>query len=129
MRLPLQTKLNIFEAQDEYYSNWPHLSDASFVYSLCFYAFSGRAKMVSGNEKEARVRVPAIVFDYPRHSGATDEGVTNRPSTFVYLVFGPGEIRIEGIARPIRAAAGRGPGAILGMQARIQGVQIGLVFG
>jgi hypothetical protein len=128
MRIPLQTKLNIFEAQDEYYSNWPHLSDASFVYSLCFCAFSERAKMVSGNEKEARVRVPAIVFDYPRHSGATDKGMTSRPSTFAYLVFGPEETTIEGIARPIRAAAGRGPGAILGVQARIRGVQIILVF-
>jgi hypothetical protein len=85
--------------------------------------------MVSGNEKEAQVRVPAIVFDYPRHSRATDEGITNRPSTFAYLVFGLEEITIEGIARPIRAAAGRGLGAILGVQARIRGVQIGLVFG
>jgi hypothetical protein len=59
----------------------------------------------------------------------SDKGMTNRPSTFAYLVFGPKEITIEGIARPIRAAAGRGPGAILGIQARIRGVQIGLVFG
>jgi hypothetical protein len=58
-----------------------------------------------------------------------DEGMTNRPSTFAYLVFGPEEITIEGIARPIRAAAGRGPVAILGVQARIRGVLIGLVFG
>jgi hypothetical protein len=58
-----------------------------------------------------------------------DEGMTNRPSTFAYLIFGPEEITIEGIARPIRAAAGRGPGAILSVQARIRGVQIGLVFG
>jgi hypothetical protein len=55
--------------------------------------------------------------------------MTNRPSIFAYLVFGPGEIAVEGIARPIRAAARRGPRAILGVQARIQGVQIGLVFG
>jgi hypothetical protein len=47
MRIPLQTKLNIFEAQNEYYSNQLHLSDASFVYSLCFCAFSGRVNMVS----------------------------------------------------------------------------------
>jgi hypothetical protein len=85
--------------------------------------------MVSGNEKEARVRVPAIVFDYPRHSGATNEGMTNRPSTFAYLGFSPEEITIEGIARTIKAAAGRGPGSILGVQARIRGVQIRLVFG
>jgi hypothetical protein len=51
--------------------------------------------MVSGDEREARVRVPAIVFDYPRHSGATDEGMTNRPSTFAYLVFGLGGIPSE----------------------------------
>jgi hypothetical protein len=49
IRIPLQTKLNIFEAQNEYYSNQPRLSDASSVYSLCFCAFPGRANMVSGN--------------------------------------------------------------------------------
>jgi hypothetical protein len=129
MHIPLQTKLNMFEAQDEHYSNWPHLSDASFVYSLCCCAFSRRAKMVSGNEKEARVRVPAIVFNYPRHSGATDEGMTNRPSTFAYLGFGPEEITIEGITRPIKVAARCGPGSILGVQARGQRVQVELVLG
>jgi hypothetical protein len=46
--------------------------------------------MVSDDEKEAWARVPAIVFDYPRHLGATDEGMTKRPSTFAYLGFGPG---------------------------------------
>jgi hypothetical protein len=30
--------------------------------------------------------VPAIVFGYPRHSGATDEGMTNGPPIFAYLV-------------------------------------------
>jgi hypothetical protein len=124
----MQTKLNIFEAQDEHYSNWLHLSDASFVYSLCCCAFLGRAKMVSGNKKEARVRVPAIVFDYPRHSGATDEGMTNRPSTFACLGFGPEEITIEGIARPMKEAAGCGPGSILGVQARGRRVQVELVY-
>jgi hypothetical protein len=100
------------------------MSDASFVYLLCCCAFSGRAKMVSGNEKEAQVRVPAIVFDYPRHSGATDEGMTNRPSTFAYLGFSPEEITTEGITRPIKAAVRCGPGSILGVQARGQRVQV-----
>jgi hypothetical protein len=128
MRIPLQTKLNIFEAPNEYYSNQPHLSDASFVYLLCLCAFSGKANMVLCNQKETRVRVPAIVFNYPRHSGDTDEGMTNRPSIFAYLVFGLGGITVEGVARPIKTAAGRGPRATLGMQARIRGVQVGLVF-
>jgi hypothetical protein len=75
--------------------------------------------MVSCNQKETRVRVPAIIFDYHMHSGATDKGMTNRPSIFAYLVFSPGEITVEGVARPIKTVAGRGPGAILGMQARI----------
>jgi hypothetical protein len=35
----------------------------------------------------------------------TDEGMTNRPSIFAYLVFGPGGITVEGIARPIKIAA------------------------
>src|SRR3954466_13424738 len=28
--------------------------------------------------KQGRIRVPARLFEYPRHSGATDEGVTPR---------------------------------------------------
>jgi hypothetical protein len=128
MRIPLQTKLNILEAQIEYYSNHPHLSDASFVCLLCLCAFSGKANTVLCNQKEIRVRVPAIVFDYPRHSGDTDEGMRNRPSIFAYLVFGPGGITIEGVTRPIKTAAGRGPGTTLGIQARIRRVQVGLVF-
>jgi hypothetical protein len=55
--------------------------------------------------------------------------MTNRPLIFAYLVFGPGEITVEEIARPIRTTARRGPGATLGMQLRIRGVQVGLVFG
>jgi hypothetical protein len=59
---------------------------------------------------------------------AADEGMTNRPSIFTYLVFGPGGVSIEGIARPMKIAAWRGPGATLGVQAKIQSVQVGLVF-
>jgi hypothetical protein len=70
-----------------------------------------------------------MVFDYPRHSGASDEGMTNRPSIFAYLVFSPGEVIVEGAARPVRAVIGCSPGAILGVQARIRGVQFVLVFG
>jgi hypothetical protein len=54
--------------------------------------------------------------------------MTNRPSTFAYLGFGLEEITIEGIARPIKAAAGRGPGSILGIQATGRRVQVELVF-
>jgi hypothetical protein len=54
--------------------------------------------------------------------------MTNRPSIFAYLVFGPGGITVEGIARPIKTAAERGPGATLGVQARIRRVQVGLAF-
>jgi hypothetical protein len=48
--------------------------------------------------------VPAIVFGYPRHSGATDEGMTNGPPIFAYLVFGPGRDSLERLLRPIKAA-------------------------
>jgi hypothetical protein len=58
-----------------------------------------------------------------------DKGMTNRPSIFAYLVFGPGEVVVGGATRPIRAMIGCGLGAVLGMQARIQGVQLVLVFG
>jgi hypothetical protein len=46
------------------------------------------------------VRVLAIVFDYPRHSGTTDKGMTHGSSILAYLVFGPGRTSIEGMARP-----------------------------
>jgi hypothetical protein len=55
--------------------------------------------------------------------------MTNRSSTFAYLGFGLEEITIEGIARPIKAAARCGPGSILGIQARGRRVQVELVLG
>jgi hypothetical protein len=58
-----------------------------------------------------------------------DKGMKNRPSIFDYLVFGPGEVVVEGAARPVRAMIGCGPGVVLGVQARIQGVQFVFVFG
>jgi hypothetical protein len=97
---PANQAKHFFEAQHEHCSNWSRLSNASFVYLLCSYAFSGRAKMVSGNARETRVRVPAIVFDYPRHSGATDEGMTNGPSTFAYLAFRPRGIPSKELQSP-----------------------------
>jgi hypothetical protein len=56
------------------------------------------------------------------------EGMTNRPSIFTYLVFGPGGITVEGITRPMKIAAWRGPGAKLGVQAKIRRVRAGLSF-
>jgi hypothetical protein len=58
----------------------------------------------------------------------SDKGMTNRPSIFAYLVFGPGKVIVEGTARPVRAMIGYGPGVVLGVQARIRGVQLVLVF-
>jgi hypothetical protein len=48
-----------------------------------------------------------------------DEGMTNRPSIFSCLVFGPGGITVERITRPTKIAAWRGLGAKLGVQAKI----------
>jgi hypothetical protein len=45
-----------------------------------------------------------------------DEEMTNRPSIFVYLVFGPGGITVKGTARPMKVSACRGPGTYLGVQ-------------
>jgi hypothetical protein len=59
---------------------------------------------------------------------AIDEGMTNRPSIFAYLVFGPGEVIVEGAVGPVRVMIGCGPGVVLGVQARIRGVQFVLVF-
>jgi hypothetical protein len=75
---------------------------------LCLSIFTGRAKEVIRDQIKTRnngIRVPAIVFDYPRHSGATDEGMTYGSSIFAYLVFGPGRASTEGIARPTKIAA------------------------
>jgi hypothetical protein len=73
--------------------------------------------------------VPAIVFGYPRHSGATDEGMTNGPPIFAYLVFGPEGMSRERLSRPIKATAWRDSGALLGVQARLRGVQVRLELG
>jgi hypothetical protein len=45
-----------------------------------------------------------------------DEGMPNRPSIFAYLVFGPGEITVEGIARPMKITVWRSPGIQLSVQ-------------
>jgi hypothetical protein len=68
------------------------------------------------NQVRSRIRVPAIVFDYPRHSEATDKGIPNRPSIFAYLVFGPGGTTTEGITRPITLITWHDPGAKLVVQ-------------
>jgi hypothetical protein len=59
----------------------------------------------------------------------TDEGMTNGPPIFAYLVFGSGRVSHERLSRPIKAVAWHGPGAILGAQARFRGVQVRLVLG
>jgi hypothetical protein len=58
-----------------------------------------------------------------------DEGMTDGPPTFAYLVFGPGRGCCERLSRPVKAVAQCGPGAILGAQARIRGVQVRLGLG
>jgi hypothetical protein len=116
MLIPLATKLCFFEAQSEYHSNWLILLNESFVCLLCLCVFTGRAKRGICNQVRSRIRVPAIVFDYPRHSGATNEGMPNRPSIFAYLVFGPGGTSAVGITWPITLIAWHSPGAKLVMQ-------------
>jgi hypothetical protein len=96
MPIPLATKLSIFEARNEHYLNWQLLLDKSFVCSLCLCVFTGKANTVCA----IKGGVPAIVFDYPRHSGATDKGMPNRPSIFAYLVFGPGGILSKELQSP-----------------------------
>jgi hypothetical protein len=59
----------------------------------------------------------------------SDEGMTNGPPIFAYLVFGPGRVSHERLSRPIKAVAWRGLGAIRGVQARFRGVQVRLVLG
>jgi hypothetical protein len=47
-----------------------------------------------------------------------DEGMSNGPSIFAYLVFGPGGTSVEGIARPMKLIVWRGLGARLGVQCK-----------
>jgi hypothetical protein len=44
-----------------------------------------------------------------------DEGMTNGPSTFAYLAFQPRWDTIEGITKPMKTTAWRGPGTYLGV--------------
>jgi hypothetical protein len=86
---------------------------------LCLSVSIGRAKEVIRDRIRTQskgIRVPTIVFDYPRHSGAIDEGMTCGPSTFAYLVFGLGRASTEGITRPTKIAAWRSPGTKLDVQ-------------
>jgi hypothetical protein len=46
------------------------------------------------------VRVSALVFDYPRHPGPTDEGMTLGSLILAYLVFGPGRRPLMGWQGP-----------------------------
>jgi hypothetical protein len=81
----------------------------------------GRAKDVIRDQIRTQingVKAPAIVFDYPRHAGATDKGMTRGSSIFAYLFFGPGRASTEGIARPIKIIDWHGPGAKLDVQGR-----------
>jgi hypothetical protein len=55
--------------------------------------------------------------------------MTNGPPIFAYLVFGPGRVSREKLSRPIKAVAWRGPGVILGAQARFRRVQVKLDLG
>jgi hypothetical protein len=46
MPIPLTTKLCVFEARDEHYSNRLTLLNKPFVYTLCLFVSTGRAKKV-----------------------------------------------------------------------------------
>jgi hypothetical protein len=95
------------------------LLNEPFIYMSGLSVSKGRVKEVICNQVRTQnngVRVPAIVFNYPRHSGATDEGMTNGPLIFAYLVFGPGRTSTKGITRPMKITAWRGPGARLAVQ-------------
>jgi hypothetical protein len=86
---------------------------------LCLSVSTGREKEVIRDRIRTRskgIRVLAIVFDYPRHSVATDEGMTCGPSIFTYLVFILERASTEGMTKPTKITAWRGPGAKLDVQ-------------
>jgi hypothetical protein len=120
MSIPLAIKLCIFEDRSEHHLNLLLLLNESFVYLLCLCVFTGKAKRGMSKQVRFQIRVPAIVFDYPRHSGATDKGMMSGPSIFAYRVFGPGGTSAEEIARPMKLIVWHGPGARLGVQCKTQ---------
>jgi hypothetical protein len=61
-------------------------------------------------QEKSRIRVHAIVFDYPRHSGATDEGMTPQSSIFAYPVPTKEEARSKDTRSP------QGPALRLGVE-------------
>jgi hypothetical protein len=86
------------------------------LFSIGIFRMLGNSSMrVQINE----VRIPAIVFHYPRHSGAIDEGMTQGSSILAYLVFGPGRASTEGMTVPINTISWRDPGMRLGVQDKI----------
>jgi hypothetical protein len=52
----------------------------------------------------------------PASAMVVDEGMTNGPLIFAYLVFGPGRVATEGKTKPMKTTAWRGPGAKLIVQ-------------
>jgi hypothetical protein len=58
-----------------------------------------------------------------------DEGMTNGPPIFAYLVFGPGGVSREKLSKPNKAMAWRDSGALLGVQARLRRVPVRLGLG
>jgi hypothetical protein len=74
----------------------------------------GRAMQVHVQKRKVPIRVEKKKLEMPN-----DEGMTNGPSIFAYLVFGPEGTSVEGIVRPMKLAIWRSPGARLGMQCKI----------
>jgi hypothetical protein len=69
---------------------------------LWFLDFAGIQEALGNNMKDGwldGIRVPALVFDYPRHSGATDEGMTHRVLIFSLCGFKPKYKLIERIIK------------------------------
>jgi hypothetical protein len=56
-----------------------------------------------------RIRVTTLVFDYPRHSGATDEGMTQRVLIFGLYGLGLEASPSKGWLKPIEALYWRSP--------------------
>jgi hypothetical protein len=122
MPIPLKINIQVFEARQGLLE-WPNHTIDLFVHLLLLSLFStGIYRMIGNSSMRLQineVRVPAIVFDYPRHSGATDKEMTQGSSILAYLVFGPGRASTEGMTGPINTISWRGPGMRLGVQGKI----------
>jgi hypothetical protein len=87
------------------------VGDATLVEGDCYYSGRGCCYhprcLLRGGWRPTSPELGMDLAGARRLSGSklTDEGMTDGPPTFAYLVFGPGGVSQERLSRPIKAVA------------------------